>query len=263
MVPILFAWFFLVVTVISPSITKTVSLKSHPPSSKVCGSNRCCKSFFSRDDRVKIGDTRVVLHQESRGCGKAFVHLHQNETTALKAARAVVRAKGGSVLTLVHSGQRNIVFHLRHKRYEFDPNRIFTDKGIKKTLMQFGNYSPLAHHEVKKLADQIKMRLPQGKVIAVHNNQSYSLKAYYPGHSSAHDARSLHVNKRHFYRNFYLVTQQRDYVRLKQLNFNSIWQAPFAEDDGSLSVFLAKNRYVNVEAGFNQLAQQIKMLNYS
>ena len=212
---------------------------------------------------VHVGDAAVVIQQEHHGCGKAFVHLHQNETTALKAARSIVRAKGGSVLTLIHSGGRNIVFHVRHQRFEFDPNRIYTDKGIKKTLLQFGAYSPRAHREVKKLANKIMSLLPQGKIIAVHNNSTYSLKNYLPGHSLARDAHSLHVNKQHCYRNFYLVTKQRDYVRLKQLHFNSIWQADNALDDGSLSIYLAKNRYVNVEAGYDQLAEQIKMLRYA
>ena len=212
---------------------------------------------------VRVGDSPVLIKQQSNGCGKAFVHLHQNETTALKAARAVVKTKGGSVLTLVHSGGRNVVFHLRHQRYEFDPNRIFTDRGIKKTLMKFGKYSPSSHREVKKLAPKIKSLLPPGKIIAVHNNETYSLKNYLPGHESACDAQALNINKRHFYRNFYLVTKQRDFVRLRQLNFNSIWQSDKAIDDGSLSVFLGRNRYVNVEAGYDQLAEQIKMLRYA
>ena len=212
---------------------------------------------------VKLGDSTVLIQQESNGCGKAFVHVHQNETTALKAARSLVKAKGGSVLTLVHSGGRNIVFNLKKTRYEFDPNRIYTNQGIKKTLQEFGEYSPAAHREVKKLANKIISLLPQGKIIAVHNNETYSLKNYFPGHHLAGDARSLNVNKRHFYRNFYLATKQRDYVRFRQLNFNSIWLAENAIDDGSLSVFFAKNRYVNVEAGYDQLAEQIKMLKYA
>ena len=212
---------------------------------------------------VKVGDSTVLIKQYHHRCGKAFVHLHQNETTALKAARAIVKAKGGSVLTLVHSGERNVVFHLRKTRYEFDPNRIYTDKGIKKTLLQFGHYSLAAHREVSKLANKITSLLPQGKIIAVHNNKTYSLKNYFSGHDLSGDVQSLNVNKRHFYRNFYLVTKQRDFVRLRQLNFNSIWQAPHAIDDGSLSVYLAKNRYVNVEAGYDQLAEQIKMLKYA
>ena len=71
------------------------------------------------------------------------------------------------------------------------------------------------------------------------------------------------MNRDSHYRNFYVVTKKNDYVRLKGLNFNSIWQALNATDDGSLSVYLAKRNYVNVEAGFDQLTAQIDMLKYA
>lgn len=209
--------------------------------------------------KVMVGDERVVI-QQTVGKGKAYIHVHHNEQTALKAAKAVIRQEGGSLLTLVHSGGRNIVFHLNKQRYEFDPNRIFTDKGIKKTLMQYSSYTPEAHREVKKLAVKIKQLLPKGKIIAVHNNSSYSLKDYLPGHELAHDARALNMNPDNYYRNFYLVTKMSDYLRLKMAGFNGILQKPSATDDGSLSVLLAKNEYINVEAGFDQLREQIKML---
>lgn len=220
-------------------------------------------SVYASSYPVKVGDSIVIIQKQQHGKGKAFIHLHQNETTALQAAKAVIKAEGGTILTLVHSGQRNIVFHCHKQRYEFDPNRIFTDLGIKKTLMQFGNYAPDAHAEVKKLANKIKILLPKGKIIAVHNNESYSLKDYFPGRSLAADARALNFNQGHYYRNFYLVTQKSDYIRLKKLNFNSIWQAFDATDDGSLSVYLATRDYVNVEAGYGQLAAQVTMLKYA
>ncbi len=220
----------------------------------------CIHSSHASNYSVKVGNTRVIIQSQKHGKGKAFVHVHQNETTALKAAKAVIKTQGGSLLTLVHSGGRNIVFYLNHKRYEFDPNRIFTNRGIKKTLMQHGRYSPGAQAEVKKLADKIKTLLPQGKVIAVHNNKSYSLKDYLPGHKFNNDVRALHFNQRHPYRNFYVVTKKKEYFRLKKLHFNSIWQASHATDDGSLSVYLSTKDYVNVEAGYNQLAAQISML---
>ena len=218
--------------------------------------------FISQDNQswVNVGDTAVIIQQQKNGAGKAFVHLHQNETTALAAAQAVVHTEGGSVLTLVHAGGRNIVFHLNNEPYEFDPNRIFTDAGIQKTLTQFGECTPEAVNEVKRLANTIKALLPKGKIIAVHNNQDYSLNDYLPGHGLAADATLLHVNQDHFFRNFYLVTQKKDYKRLKQLKFNSILQAKQATDDGSLSVFLAGSDYINVEAGYDQLVAQIKML---
>jgi hypothetical protein len=212
---------------------------------------------------VRLGDTKVIVKQTNYGCGKAFVHLHQNERTALKAANSVAKTRGGSVLTLVHPGERNIVFHVHHKRYEFDPNRIFSDIGIKKTLRKHGRYSQVAHREAKKLAKKIISLLPQGKVVAVHNNKGYSMKDYFPGRSYAGEIRSIHHGRHQGYRNFFLVTKQRDYVRLKQLNFNSVWQAEKPTEDGSLSVFMGKNWYVNVEAGYNQLTAQKRMLRYA
>ncbi|AMP91050.2 hypothetical protein [Legionella pneumophila] len=209
--------------------------------------------------RVMVGDEPVII-QQTKGQGKTFVHVHHNEQTALKAAKAVIRKEGGSLITLIHSGGRNIVFHLNNQRYEFDPNRIFTDKGIKKTLVQYSYYTPEAHQEVKKLADKIKALLPEGKVIAVHNNSSYSLKDYLPGHELAKDAKALYMNPDNYYRNFYLVTKLSDYLRLKMQGFNGVLQKPSATDDGSLSVYLAKRDYINVEAGYDQLAEQIKML---
>ena len=90
---------------------------------------------------VRLGDTTVEIEHVQHGHGKAFVHVHQSETTALQAARAVIHDEGGSLVTLHHPGGRNIVFHLQGVRYEFDPNRMFTDVGIQKTLKQFGPYS--------------------------------------------------------------------------------------------------------------------------
>lgn len=212
---------------------------------------------------VKLGNSLVIIQQQQHGFGKAFVHLHQNETTALKAAQAIIRTEGGSLLTLVHSGQRNIVFYLNHKRYEFDPNRIFTDHGIKKTMLQFGEYTPEAHAKVTVLADTIKRLIPKGKVIAVHNNESYSLNDYKAGHSLAGEAQLLNINHQNFFRNFYLVTQKNDYSRLKKMRFNSVLQTHNATDDGSLSIFLADASYVNVEAGYDQLEAQIKMIRHA
>ncbi len=221
-------------------------------------------SACSTQSVVTLGDTRVIIETTKQGTGKSFVHLHQNETTALQAAKHVVRTEGGSVMTLVHRGQRNIVFHLNHQRYEFDPNRIFTDAGIKKTLSAFGPYSLSAHLEVKALANRLIALLPpEGKIIAVHNNNDYSIKEYLPGNSLVCDAKALHLDPERFYRNFYLVTRHQEFVRLKQLRYNTILQAPAATDDGSLSVYLAHRDYVNVEAGYGQLIAQIDMLKWA
>jgi hypothetical protein len=209
--------------------------------------------------KVMVGDESVVI-QHTAGQGKTYVHVHQNETTALKAAKYAMSKQGGGLITLVHSGGRTIVFHLNNQRYEFDPNRIFTDKGIKKTLAQYSRYTPQAHQQVKKLANKITELLPDRKIVAVHNNSTYSLKDYLPGHKLARDAKTIHMSPNNYYRNFYLVTQLKDFMRLKRDGFNGILQQSKVTDDGSWSVFLAKSEYINVEAGYNQLSEQVKML---
>ena len=59
------------------------------------------------------------------------------------------------------------------------------------------------------------------------------------------------------------MTQKQDFERLKAQKFNTVWQDKSATDDGSLSIRLIKQKYVNVEAGYDQLANQINMLKHA
>lgn len=208
---------------------------------------------------VKLGDNRLII-QKLYGKGVTYVHLHRSENTALQAACSTRKARGGSLITLLPSGGRNICFRLHKKYYRFDPNRIFTERGIKKTLQKNSHYTPAAAREVRKLARKIKLLLPRGKIIAVHNNKLYSLKDYFRGKPLAGDVKALYYNPRKSFRNFFLVTRQKDFRRFKRAGFNTVWQKPNPQDDGSLSVYLARRHYINVEAGYNQLTEQKKML---
>ena len=210
--------------------------------------------------RVHIGNTTVNIQKTVIKTGKSFVHLHKNEKTALLAARKYIQKHGGSLITLQHKGGRNISFTLHKKHYEFDPNRIYTDTGIKKTLTEFGDYDKSAHLEVKKFAKKISSLLPQGKIIAVHNNRNYSFKSYFPGNSHAKDAALLNSEKKRFYRNFFLVTKKQEHKRLVNKKFNSVLQSTKAEDDGSLSILLKNRDYINVEAGYGQFETQMNMI---
>jgi hypothetical protein len=214
---------------------------------------------FAKNYVVQLGNTRIIIQKYS-GKGKTYIHLHRSETTALIAARTIIKKQGGSLITLGHAGGRNIRFRLDKRDYAFDPNRIFTEQGIKKTLQKNSHYSPAAARQVRKLANKLKALLPQGKIIAVHNNKIYSFKEYFSGKSLARDVKAIYHNPRKSYRNFFLVTKGQDYYRLKKKGENTIWQNRHPTDDGSLSVYLAKRRYINIEAGYNQLAEQKRML---
>ncbi|MBA2709884.1 MAG: protein tyrosine phosphatase [Tatlockia sp.] len=197
---------------------------------------------------------------KTNGKGKTFVHVHENETTALAAARLYILKKGGTLITLKHSGKRNIVFFLDGVRYEFDPNRIFTSQGIKKTLHKYGHYSQSAFFEVKKLAKEILCLIPPGKIVAVHNNKNYSLKEYFPTHHLAADSKALAYQPHTSLRNFYFVTKGQEFSRLKRLKYNVALQSHKAQNDGSLSYYYSKKNYINIEAAYGALNAQLKML---
>lgn len=217
-------------------------------------------TFHTQSYPVTVGDTTVNIIKQS-GTGKTFIHLHENEKTALQSAKLYVDFKGGTLISLQHGGDRNIQFTLNQVHYEFDPNRIFTDNGIEKSLKLFGPYSKEAHVQVKKLATKITQMLStKDQIIAVHNNSGYSIREYFPCHELEKDAQAIHYLENSNYRNFYFVTQQQAYERLKELAFNVALQAEKAQDDGSLSYFLAEKNYINIEAAHGQLPEQLKML---
>ncbi len=54
-------------------------------------------AFNKKTFPILVGDKRVFIQVESIGTGKTLFHLHQNEQTALKAARIVIRQQGGRV----------------------------------------------------------------------------------------------------------------------------------------------------------------------
>lgn len=212
--------------------------------------------------RVFLGNTPVVIQHEDYGPGKIFVHVHANETTALIAARQVARMQGGHVMTLVHEPTRDIQFKYRGKTYTFDPNRIYTPRGIRLTLKAHHCQSLQAEKIIARFAKTLISDIPPGqKVVAVHNNKGYSLLDYLPQHSLAHDAQEVFYNKPYEnYRNFFLVTKAKEFYRYKISGYNVVHQAKNVTDDGSLSVALSNRTYVNAEAGFHDLARQMRML---
>lgn len=210
--------------------------------------------------KVQLGDSTVVIRRENYGPGKIFVHLHANEVTALKAARLVAQKQGGQVITLVHDKSRDVYFKYHGRHYAFDPNRIFTHQGRINTLKRHHCYQKKVEGLIAQFAKHILACIPDGPVVAVHNNKDYSLKDYFPHHKLHKEAKYVFKSKKNHFRNFFLVTQERDFRRYCRLGFNVVHQAPHAKDDGSLSIMFAQKKYVNVEAGFNQLKQQQTML---
>jgi hypothetical protein len=208
----------------------------------------------------QLGETKIIIQREDYGRGKIYVHPHADETTALEAARLMARAEGGQVITLIHDKSRLIHFAIQGHACQFDPNRVFTDKGIKDNLKLYGCDSQEARVWVRLFAQQFLDAIPQGKIVAVHNNKQYSMRYYLPHQPLAGDAHKININPTLYYRNFFLVTQEKDFKRYKNKGFNVVLQSNNVKDDGSLSIIFAHQQYVNVEAGYDQLFYQMRML---
>lgn len=205
----------------------------------------------------KLGDTTVKIVISGNG-GWTMVALHENESTSVRVAKAT----GGRLVELKHTGRREVHFTLNRKKYSVDPNRIFTDTGIRKSLKP---YSPEGHKAVQGLATELLKNIRGRAIVALHNNTNggdLSITSYKRGGKYARDASQVHVNPAHDPDDFFFVTNKWVFDLLKSGNYNVALQSGSVTDDGSLSVYCARQGiiYVNVEAESGHSSQQAQML---
>ena len=220
------------------------------------------------DRGLRLGRTPIAL--QVRQCGQGglrYLNLHENEQTAVQAAAALLRQRPGMLIELCSRGRRVVSFRDGLRPLAFDPNRIFTDAGIEQTLRRHASLTPAARQALRALRDRVLALLdgpPEQPVVALHNNRGgrYSILQYRPGGDHAADARALAIHPDQAPPDFFVVTREHLFERLRDQGFNVVLQSDQPTDDGSLSVWFARQRraYVNVEAQHGHLAQQGQML---
>ena len=216
-----------------------------------------------------IGDTNVhvLMYQHGRP-SPTFLNVHDDENTAVEAGKAVIDETCGRLIELAHSGKRHLRFQVDGENYAVDPNRIFSDAGIRATLERQGRYSSGAHWAVERFARQFLERFALTRepvIVALHNtvDGNYSIESYRPGAQHAAAAADLHINPARSRFDFFYVTDRRFFDYLKQRDFNVVLQNNTnVPDDGSLSVYCATKGipYLNVETELGQLDRQIEMV---
>ena len=196
-----------------------------------------------------------------------FISLHDDELTAVEAAKRILATHGGLLLQIENNSERNIRFRLGRQFYRVDPNRLFSKEGITKSLQQFGKTSPRAIDEVEKLGKRLIRLIPEEAkcVIALHNNSPglFSVTEYAEGNKRSGDSKKVYINADEDPDDFFLTTDNHIYQKLADQGFNTILQDnKNCTDDGSLSVYCGKRniRYVNCETEHGKSVQYYTMI---
>lgn len=227
---------------------------------------------FSPSDKVifhKLGDRTISFKVTQYGefINTCCINLHDDEMTAVKAARSVLEQQGGILIKIENNAKRNISFTFKGQVYTFDPNRIFSRAGIMLTLRTKGKINPLAVIEVEKFASHLISLIPDSIscVIALHNNTdgNFSVKTYLPGGMRQNDASQVYADMWQDADDIAFTTDEIIYSRMAALGYNSILQDNVKVfKDGSLSVYYGElnRRYINIETQHGKTVQYGEML---
>ncbi len=220
----------------------------------------------------QIGETEIHAEVTERGKSRlTMVNLHEDEKTSVQAGQIILQKYGGRLIRLVHSGQRRVVFSLNGKQYSFDPNRIFSDPGVRKTLESRGAIPEEAYKTVNQFAVRFihYFALDKGRgIITLHNNGEgdLSIHTYEPGGEEADVTDQLSINLEADPDDFFYVTSPRFFEEAKKRRFNAVLQHnQLLRDDGSLSIFAGQHAisYINVEAQSGHFREQVRMLDFA
>lgn len=218
----------------------------------------------------KIGDSKTIpikVSQYGPANSVFCFNMHDNEYTAVQAARLVLELQGGTLLRIENGAQRLVRFKLKGAGYAFDPNRIFSREGISQSLKENGPVSPAAIDAVEQFGQRLLQLIPDSipTIIALHNNTDgdYSVKSYLPGGNRTTDAREVKPVTSQDADDIVFTTDPVLFEQMAAAGFNAILQHnENVKQDGSLSVYCGNRQrsYVNIETEHGKLSQYREML---
>ena len=230
-----------------------------------------------------LGQTPVKLIHwgYDRPTSLTFIALHDNENTCVEAILPLLRRYPGRFIELQATGERWIPCKMPgNKVYSFDPNRIFSDNEQAILLHSFSlnpqlakqkqkEYLPVIRQEIQPFGQAMLNSLGHSRlVVSLHNNfhqsdyGSYNLTWYLNGRPEASQAEAIYVNPKQRSSDFFVVTERYYFEALRRKGFNVVLQAALPLDDGSLSVYCARQGipYINIEARHGHVKEQQAML---
>lgn len=201
--------------------------------------------------------------------GLDFLILHDNENTGLIAAEIFCKLNGGSITELLNDNERFISLKIKKSSFSFDPNGIFEDEGIIKSLKKYSSskITPLVISQTRDFAKKILDVYREDNknyIITLHNNTdgNFDISYYRESGSLAHVVDSINVNPEMDPDDLVLVTDTRFYSFFKSRNVNVVYQSPSTAIDGSLSVYAQRNNipYINIEIQHGHESEHLRLI---
>lgn len=223
-------------------------------------------------DYFRVGETIIPFYSETYHANRsrvAFLNVHGNELTSIRAAEAYLSACGGTLTHILNEQERLVTLYVDGKEYLFDPNRIYSMTGRGATLKKLSlSVSKKVQSEVAGLANKVSKFYLQDRslIIALHNNNDSDLSvlSYQEEQTIRKHWGAVFVNPDMDPDDFILTTEKHIYNRIREKNINVIWEnTSLIRDDGSLSIYagLRNIPYINIEAEHEHLEEQLAMLN--
>jgi hypothetical protein len=216
----------------------------------------------------KVRET--VIENPLPGAQACVAHLHGDEENARQVALGL-RSTHCVNLVDIKNKDRNLHIDLPSgDTCLADPNRIFTSAGIKSQALvgkcadeKAARAELLSWRDSTLIPALSKCRGGSGKdltgplpITVMHNNSGLTIKNYLPGGSEAGatetdktrlgGAKNPTIIPTESDESYFLTTSTTDFKALRGTR-NTVLQSTTPTDDGSLSVALASDRYVNVE----------------
>lgn len=217
---------------------------------------------------LRLADEKIWVHiYERPGSGLTYVSLHDDENTSAEAAIQIIMRHGGRLVELRHGRGRNVVIRKNGVKDSFDPNRMFSEKGLRRSLAYSTAYSDanlaLGTNFAAEVLNLIEYS-PGEPLIAVHNNTQGKLTIhdFQEGEWYGPDTREVSISAGQDPDDFFFTNSPGLYEALAALGYNAALMADTPPDRGTLGCYINSidGLYVNVETEHGHLKEQIAML---
>ncbi len=213
---------------------------------------------------VTLGDSTVAIEEHGGGDGLSILILGSGDSTAYDVGVSFTAGNGGRMVAVRTNEDFRVSFSVEGGVYSFEPTRVFSVPGIRKSIGS--QNTPASFFNVQAYADRIlSIYEPDWIVVELtdHRPDDYSARSYQAGGDLADEALAVHVQPGVDPGDFFVAYDSEMYDVLRLAGLNVVRSnSQIAEDDGSLSVWAARNgmRYVRVEASYGHRTELRGML---